>query len=113
MFERQLADLEFEGLSVDSDEDFGSPAVMIRTLLLAATMLPSASPSRVAAAMGDETERLVQLDPQAAERALSTLRQMRERLERALSETRIADVLSAALVRAADALPETNEVKRA
>ena len=69
-----------------------------------ATTAPSSWEIAIAT-VAEETGRLLELDPAAAERALDALTLVRDSLAQALSE-RMAGQLSAALVRAADALPD-------
>jgi hypothetical protein len=112
MLERKLTDLGLEvqpalcGLDVE-----GVPGT-VHGLLRVAAMLANAPQEFTEAAMEHEAEQLAGSDPAAAERALSTLRRVCEQLARARSEARMAGLLSDALVRAADALPEQFEAGR-
>ena len=109
MLERKLTDLDVEvqpalcGLDVE-----GVPGT-VHSFLRVAALLANAPQERTAAAVEQEAEQLAGEDPLAAERALGVLRLVCERLARARSDARMAGLLSDALVRAADALPEQFE----
>jgi hypothetical protein len=112
MLERKLMDpnagvqAALCGLEVE-----GVPST-VHSLLRVAAMLANAPLDRTAAVVQQEAEQLADLDPAAAERALSVLRMVCEQLATARSEARMAGLLSEALVKAADALPEQFEVGR-
>ncbi|HEY3798004.1 MAG TPA: hypothetical protein VGL58_06580 [Caulobacteraceae bacterium] len=86
-----------------SDPKFA--ALMVRTILQAASSLKSVSCETAATAADAETEHLAVTNLEAAELALYTLSELRRRLARSIEDVRATHGLSLALIRAADKLP--------
>ena len=99
-----LAKLELEDMT-DDVHGAAAPTELMRTILEASSTLCLSSASAQRAA-DEEVEKLVSNDPRAAERALGVLLAVRERLSRAVTITQMGERLAAAIVRAAEDLPD-------
>jgi len=112
MLERKYSDLEAEVQTTLCGLDGDATSGALESLLRAAAALADSPREQLAAAIDQQAAQLAEWDPVAAERALNMLRILSERLARARCEARMAGLLSAALVRAADALSGQFEVGR-
>jgi len=77
-----------------------------RTLYQASAALAQLSAEPAARALGAEAELLAVTDVDAAVLALGALGQAQAALQRALADVRMGHAISAAIIRAADALPD-------
>jgi len=80
--------------------------LVVRTVLQASATLAHMSREPTLAALDGEAEHLAVTDIGAAERAMTSLLQVAEGLKRALMNARMAESISAAIVRAAHILPD-------
>jgi hypothetical protein len=81
--------------------------LVVRTVLQASATLAHMSRDPTLRALDGETEHLAVTDIRAAECAMTSLLQVAESLKRALTDARMAQAISSAIVRAAYILPDS------
>jgi hypothetical protein len=90
----------------DRASDLRCGALVGRTLYQAAAVLAQLARGPAATALNAEAELLAVTDLDAAVQALGALGEAQAALQQALSDVRIGQAISAAIIRAADALPD-------
>jgi hypothetical protein len=91
----------------DQGSELMCSTLVVRTVLQASATLAHMSREPTLRALEGEAEHLAATDIGAAERAMTSLLQVAESLKRALTDARLTQSISSAIVRAAQNLPGT------